>query len=151
MEQKMALLSDNDWSEGLDHVSTSLKPDLSAVESTRTIVVASISESIRGMVAWILEDAGYNCIQASDKSELNAVLESKAVMLGIIDAGSPEFEIPPVISSEPPRLILLLENGQIPRESWKYSNVFSIVLKPFSAGQILSSVASAFPDSRAIL
>lgn len=151
MEQKMAFLSDNDWSECLDYASTSPKYDLSGVENTGIIVVASVSESIRGMVAWIIEDAGHKCIQASDASQLNAILESKPVVLAIIDVVSPEFEKPPVVSSEPPRIILLLENGQIPGESWKFSNVFSLVIKPFSAGQILSSVASALPASRLIL
>lgn len=147
----MALLSANGC-EGPDYASTSQGYDFSGLKADGMIVVASESESIRGIVAWILEDAGHKCMQASDASQLVAAIESKPVVLAVVDAASPEFEMPPTISStSSPRIILLLENGQVPRKSWKFSNVASLVIKPFSASQILSSVASALSTNRLIL
>jgi CheY-like chemotaxis protein len=115
-----------------------------------TLLVVDDEPTVRQLVARMLEHGGYEAIEASGPAAALATLERDAARIrgAVIDIMLPEMggrELAAAIASRWPHVRLLYMTGfPPPDDEWTPA---PLMLKPFSAGELMARVALALATS----
>jgi two-component system chemotaxis response regulator CheY len=120
-----------------------------ATQNSRVILAVDDSASMRQMVRFTLESAGYRVVQAVDGIEALDYAKSSAVDLVLTDVNMPRMdgitlvrELRGLSSYKfTPMLVLTTESGQDTKQRGKQAGATGWIVKPFSPEQLLSTIA----------
>ena len=115
----------------------------------KTILAVDDSASIRQMVRFTLEGAGYKVVQAVDGVEALDFARHSAVDLVLTDINMPRMdgitlvrELRGLSSYKfTPMLVLTTESGQDTKQRGRQAGATGWIVKPFSPEQLLSTIA----------
>ena len=115
---------------------------------SRTILITDDSESIRELVGFTLESAGYHVIKGADGAEAQRLLDGREVDLVITDLNMPNVDgiqfIRSVRATEQygtvPIIMLTTESARSSMEEAVAAGVTAWVVKPFEAEGLLATV-----------
>jgi Response regulators consisting of a CheY-like receiver domain and a winged-helix DNA-binding domain len=117
--------------------------------AARTILAVDDSASMRQMVRFTLEGAGYNVVQAADGVEALELAKSTAADLVLTDVNMPRMdgltlvrELRALSSYKfTPMLVLTTESGQETKQRGKQAGATGWIVKPFNPEQLLATIA----------
>jgi two-component system chemotaxis response regulator CheY len=131
-----------------------LSPDLSpeakmSQAAAQTILAVDDSASMRQMVRFTLEGAGYKVVQASDGMEALEFARTGPVDLVLTDVNMPRMdgltlvrELRALHSYKfTPMLVLTTESGQETKQRGKQAGATGWIVKPFNPEQLLATIA----------
>ena len=115
----------------------------------KTILTVDDSTSMRQMVRFTLEGAGYNVIQAADGNEALEVARTRPVYLVLTDVNMPGMDgitLVRELRSLPtykftPMLVLTTESGAETKQRGKQAGATGWIVKPFNPEQLLATIA----------
>jgi two-component system, chemotaxis family, chemotaxis protein CheY len=115
----------------------------------RTILAVDDSASMRQMVRYTLEGAGYNVVQAADGVEALDFAKGSGVDLVLTDVNMPRMDgitLVRELRSLPsykftPMLVLTTESGQETKQRGKQAGATGWIVKPFNPDQLLATIA----------
>jgi two-component system, chemotaxis family, chemotaxis protein CheY len=121
----------------------------SASQSSRVILAVDDSASMRQMVRFTLESAGYRVVQAVDGVEALDYAKNSAVDLVLTDVNMPRMDGITLVRELrglstykfTPMLVLTTESGQDTKQRGKQAGATGWIVKPFSPEQLLSTIA----------
>lgn len=113
------------------------------------ILAVDDSASMRQMVRFTLEAAGYTVLQASDGVEALELARSKCADLVLTDVNMPRMDgltlVRELRSLESykfvPMLVLTTESGQDTKARGKQAGATGWIVKPFNPEQLLATIA----------
>ncbi len=114
---------------------------------TKTIMTVDDSRSIRQMVSFTLQQAGYNVVEAEDGKDAFSKLNGQVNMV-LTDLNMPNMdgiELIRAIRSEPqykfmPLIMLTTESQVSKKQEGKAAGATGWIIKPFSPEQLLAVV-----------
>ena len=120
-----------------------------ASQNSRVILAVDDSASMRQMVRFTLESAGYRVVQAVDGIEALDFAKSSAVDLVLTDVNMPRMDGITLVRELrglstykfTPMLVLTTESGQDTKLRGKQAGATGWIVKPFSPEQLLSTIA----------
>ena len=120
---------------------------MSAV-SPRTILAVDDSASMRQMVCYTLEGAGYKVVQAADGVEALEFARTDTVDLVLTDVNMPRMDGISLVRELRtlhsykfvPMLVLTTESGQETKQRGKQAGATGWIVKPFNPEQLLSTI-----------
>jgi two-component system, chemotaxis family, chemotaxis protein CheY len=120
-----------------------------ASQSSRVILAVDDSASMRQMVRFTLESAGYRVVQAVDGIEALDFAKTSAVDLVLTDVNMPRMDGITLVRELrglstykfTPVLVLTTESGQDTKQRGKQAGATGWIVKPFSPEQLLSTIA----------
>jgi two-component system chemotaxis response regulator CheY len=115
----------------------------------RVILAVDDSASMRQMVRFTLESAGYKVVQAIDGVEALDYAKRSAVDLVLTDVNMPRMDGITLVRELrglstykfTPMLVLTTESGQDTKQRGKQAGATGWIVKPFSPEQLLSTIA----------
>lgn len=115
----------------------------------QTILAVDDSASMRQMVRYTLEGAGYKVLQASDGIEALELAKNGTADLVLTDVNMPRMdgielvrELRALSSYKfVPMLVLTTESGQETKMRGKQAGATGWIVKPFNPGQLLATIA----------
>lgn len=115
----------------------------------QTILAVDDSASMRQMVRYTLEGAGYKVVQAADGVEALEFARSDTVDLVLTDVNMPRMDGIELVRELRaldsykfvPMLVLTTESGQDTKQRGKQAGATGWIVKPFSPEQLLSTIA----------
>jgi two-component system chemotaxis response regulator CheY len=118
----------------------------SASQNSRVILAVDDSASMRQMVRFTLESAGYRVVQAVDGIEALDYAKTSAVDLVLTDVNMPRMDGITLVRELStykftPMLVLTTESGQDTKQRGKQAGATGWIVKPFSPEQLLSTIA----------
>jgi len=121
----------------------------SASQNSRVILAVDDSASMRQMVRFTLESAGYRVVQAVDGIEALDYAKNSAVDLVLTDVNMPRMDGITLVRELrglstyrfTPMLVLTTESGQDTKQRGKQAGATGWIVKPFSPEQLLSTIA----------
>jgi two-component system chemotaxis response regulator CheY len=113
------------------------------------ILAVDDSASMRQMVRFTLESAGYQVVQAVDGVEALDFAKRSAVDLVLTDVNMPRMDGITLVRELrglnsykfTPMLVLTTESGQDTKQRGKQAGATGWIVKPFSPEQLLSTIA----------
>jgi two-component system chemotaxis response regulator CheY len=113
------------------------------------ILAVDDSASMRQMVRFTLESAGYRVVQAVDGIEALDFAKTSAVDLVLTDVNMPRMDGITLVRELrglstykfTPVLVLTTESGQDTKQRGKQAGATGWIVKPFSPEQLLSTIA----------
>lgn len=116
--------------------------------SSKTIMTVDDSKSVRQMVAFALEGAGYDVVEAGDGQEAIGKLSGSAVDMVITDLNMPEIDGIELIrwvrkndsTRFVPVVMLTTESQEDMKSQGKEAGATAWVVKPFKPEQLLNVV-----------
>jgi two-component system chemotaxis response regulator CheY len=113
------------------------------------ILAVDDSASMRQMVRFTLESAGYRVVQAVDGVEALDYAKNSAVDLVLTDVNMPRMDGITLVRELrglstykfTPMLVLTTESGQDTKQRGKQAGATGWIVKPFSPEQLLSTIA----------
>src|SRR4029453_4139718 len=126
----------------------------SASQNSRVILAVDDSASMRQMVRFTLESAGYRVVQAVDGVEALDYAKNSAVDLVLTDVNMPRMDGITLVRELrglstykfTPMLVLTTESGQDTKQRGKQAGATGWIVKPFSPEQLLSTIARGLGD-----
>jgi len=120
-----------------------------AVVSNQTILAVDDSASMRQMVCYTLQGAGYTVVQAADGVEALDFARDREVDLVLTDVNMPRMdgitlvrELRAIHSYRyTPVLVLTTESGQEVRQRGKHAGATGWIVKPFNPELLLKTIA----------
>jgi two-component system, chemotaxis family, chemotaxis protein CheY len=117
--------------------------------SSQTILAVDDSASMRQMVRYTLEGAGYKVVQASDGVEALEFAKSGAADLVLTDVNMPRMDGIELVRELRtlnsykfvPMLVLTTESGQETKMRGKQAGATGWIVKPFNPEQLLATIA----------
>jgi two-component system, chemotaxis family, chemotaxis protein CheY len=117
--------------------------------SNRVILAVDDSASMRQMVRFTLESAGYKVVQAIDGIEALDFAKDNPVDLVLTDVNMPRMDGITLVRELrglsaykfTPMLVLTTESGQDTKQRGKQAGATGWIVKPFSPEQLLSTIA----------
>ena len=117
--------------------------------AAQTILAVDDSASMRQMVRFTLEGAGFKVVQASDGVEALEFARTGAVDLVLTDVNMPRMdgltlvrELRALQSYKfTPMLVLTTESGQETKQRGKQAGATGWIVKPFNPEQLLATIA----------
>jgi two-component system, chemotaxis family, chemotaxis protein CheY len=115
----------------------------------RTILAVDDSASMRQMVRYTLEGAGYNVVQAADGVEALDFAKGSGVDLVLTDVNMPRMDGITLVRELrglpsykfTPMLVLTTESGQETKQRGKQAGATGWIVKPFNPDQLLATIA----------
>jgi two-component system chemotaxis response regulator CheY len=115
----------------------------------RTALIVDDSASIRAMLAFTLQEAGYAVLQADDGQNATKVLDGRKIDLVITDLNMPRmdgFGLIKHIRAQPayrfiPILMLTTVSNEDRKAEGKKTGATAWLVKPFDPGQLMAVVA----------
>jgi two-component system, chemotaxis family, chemotaxis protein CheY len=115
----------------------------------QVILAVDDSASMRQMVRYTLEGAGYKVIQAADGVEALELAKSRPADLVLTDVNMPRMdgltlvrELRSLQSYKfTPMLVLTTESGQETKQRGKQAGATGWIVKPFNPEQLLATIA----------
>lgn len=120
-----------------------------ANQQNRVILAVDDSASMRQMVRFTLEGAGYRVVQAADGVEALEFAKGSPVDLVLTDVNMPRMDGITLVRELrglstykfTPMLVLTTESGQDTKQRGKQAGATGWIVKPFSPEQLLSTIA----------
>jgi two-component system, chemotaxis family, chemotaxis protein CheY len=120
-----------------------------ASHNNRVILAVDDSASMRQMVRFTLESAGYRVVQAVDGVDALDFARGSAVDLVLTDVNMPRMDgitlVRELRGLAPykftPMLVLTTESGQDTKQRGKQAGATGWIVKPFSPEQLLATIA----------
>lgn len=120
-----------------------------ANQQNRVILAVDDSASLRQMVRFTLEGAGYKVVQAADGVEALEFARGSTVDLVLTDVNMPRMDGITLVRELrglntykfTPMLVLTTESGQDTKQRGKQAGATGWIVKPFSPEQLLSTIA----------
>lgn len=120
-----------------------------ANQQNRVILAVDDSASLRQMVRFTLEGAGYRVVQAADGVEALEFAKGSPVDLVLTDVNMPRMDGITLVRELrglntykfTPMLVLTTESGQDTKQRGKQAGATGWIVKPFSPEQLLSTIA----------
>lgn len=117
--------------------------------SRRTVLAVDDSASMRQMVRYTLEGAGYRVVQAADGMEALDFARSSGVDLVLTDVNMPRMDGITLVRAlramlaykYTPMLVLTTESGQETRQRGKQAGATGWIVKPFDPELLLKTIA----------
>lgn len=117
--------------------------------ASQTILAVDDSASMRQMVRYTLEGAGYKVVQAADGIEALEFAKSSPADLVLTDVNMPRMdgltlvrELRGLSSYKfTPMLVLTTESGQDTKQRGKQAGATGWIVKPFNPEQLLATIA----------
>jgi two-component system, chemotaxis family, chemotaxis protein CheY len=117
--------------------------------SARVILAVDDSASMRQMVRYTLEGAGYEVVQAADGVEALDFAKTRGVDLVLTDVNMPRMDGITLVRELralgtykfTPMLVLTTESGQDTKQRGKQAGATGWIVKPFNPEQLLSTIA----------
>jgi len=115
----------------------------------QSILAVDDSASMRQMVRFTLEGAGYKVVQAADGNEALELARTQAVDLVLTDVNMPgmdgitlvrELRTLPAYKFTP-MLVLTTESGAETKQRGKQAGATGWIVKPFNPDQLLATIA----------
>lgn len=114
----------------------------------RTILAVDDSASMRQMVRYTLESAGYKVVQAADGVEALEFARSDTVDLVLTDVNMPRMDGISLVRELRtlhsykfiPMLVLTTESGQETKQRGKQAGATGWIVKPFNPEQLLATI-----------
>jgi len=119
-----------------------------SVASPRTILAVDDSASMRQMVRYTLEGAGYKVVQAADGVEALEFARTDTVDLVLTDVNMPRMDGISLVRELRtldsykfvPMLVLTTESGQETKQRGKQAGATGWIVKPFNPEQLLATI-----------
>jgi len=119
-----------------------------SVASPRTILAVDDSASMRQMVRYTLEGAGYKVVQAADGVEALEFARTGTVDLVLTDVNMPRMDGISLVRELRtlhsykfvPMLVLTAESGQETKQRGKQAGATGWIVKPFNPEQLLATI-----------
>jgi len=116
--------------------------------SPRTILAVDDSASMRQMVRYTLEGAGYKVVQAADGVEALEFARTDTVDLVLTDVNMPRMDGISLVRELRtlhsykfvPMLVLTTESGQETKQRGKQAGATGWIVKPFNPEQLLATI-----------
>lgn len=120
-----------------------------ASASAQVILAVDDSASMRQMVRFTLEGAGYEVVQAVDGVEALDFARTRGVDLVLTDVNMPRMDGITLVKELrtlgtykfTPMLVLTTESGQETKQRGKQAGATGWIVKPFNPEQLLSTIA----------
>jgi two-component system chemotaxis response regulator CheY len=117
--------------------------------SARVILAVDDSASMRQMVRFTLEGAGYEVVQAADGVEALDFAKTRGVDLVLTDVNMPRMDGITLVKELralstykfTPMLVLTTESGQETKQRGKQAGATGWIVKPFNPEQLLNTIA----------
>lgn len=117
--------------------------------ASRTILTVDDSASMRQMVRYTLEGAGYTVVQAADGVEALELAKASTADLVLTDVNMPRMDgialVRELRSLEAyrytPVLVLTTESGQETKQRGREAGATGWIVKPFNPEQLLATIA----------
>jgi two-component system chemotaxis response regulator CheY len=117
--------------------------------SAQVILAVDDSASMRQMVRFTLEGAGYEVVQAADGIEALDFAKTRGVDLVLTDVNMPRMDGITLVKELralstykfTPMLVLTTESGQETKQRGKQAGATGWIVKPFNPEQLLSTIA----------
>jgi two-component system chemotaxis response regulator CheY len=117
--------------------------------SSQVILAVDDSASMRQMVRYTLEGAGYEVVQASDGVEALDFAKTRGVDLVLTDVNMPRMDGITLVKELraldsykfTPMLVLTTESGQETKMRGKQAGATGWIVKPFNPEQLLATIA----------
>lgn len=118
-------------------------------ESAQVILAVDDSASMRQMVRYTLEGAGYKVVQASDGVEALEYAKQCGADLVLTDVNMPRMDGITLVKELrnlasyrlTPMLVLTTESGQDTKQRGKEAGATGWIVKPFNPEQLLATIA----------
>lgn len=115
----------------------------------QVILAVDDSASMRQMVRYTLEGAGYQVIQAADGVEALELAKSRSADLVLTDVNMPRMDGLTLVRELrglqsykfTPMLVLTTESGQETKQRGKQAGATGWIVKPFNPEQLLATIA----------
>lgn len=115
----------------------------------QVILAVDDSPSMRQMVRYTLEGAGYQVIQAADGIEALELAKSRSADLVLTDVNMPRMDGLTLVRELrglqsykfTPMLVLTTESGQETKQRGKQAGATGWIVKPFNPEQLLATIA----------
>jgi two-component system chemotaxis response regulator CheY len=115
----------------------------------QTILAVDDSASMRQMVRYTLESAGYTVVQAADGVEALELAKAKPADLVLTDVNMPRMDGLTLVRELralstykfTPMLVLTTESGQDTKQRGKQAGATGWIVKPFNPEQLLATIA----------
>ena len=115
----------------------------------QTILAVDDSASMRQMVRYTLEGAGYKVVQAGDGVEALEFAKTSAADLVLTDVNMPRMDGLTLVRELraldayrfTPMLVLTTESGQDTKQRGKQAGATGWIVKPFNPEQLLATIA----------
>jgi two-component system chemotaxis response regulator CheY len=119
------------------------------VAASQTILAVDDSASMRQMVRYTLEGAGYKVVQAADGVEALEFAKTGAADLVLTDVNMPRMDGIELVRELRalheykfvPMLVLTTESGQETKMRGKQAGATGWIVKPFNPEQLLATIA----------
>jgi two-component system chemotaxis response regulator CheY len=117
--------------------------------ANQVILAVDDSASMRQMVKYTLEGAGYQVVQASDGVEALDFAKTRGVDLVLTDVNMPRMDGITLVKELrgldsyrlTPMLVLTTESGQDTKQRGKQAGATGWIVKPFNPEQLLATIA----------
>lgn len=117
--------------------------------AAQVILAVDDSASMRQMVRYTLEGAGYRVVQAADGIEALEFAKSHGVDLVLTDVNMPRMDGITLVRALrtldtyrlTPMLVLTTESGQDTKQRGKEAGATGWIVKPFNPDQLLATIA----------
>jgi len=117
--------------------------------SQQVILAVDDSASMRQMVRYTLEAAGYEVLQAADGVEALDLAKTRAADLVLTDVNMPRMDGITLVRELralesyrfTPMLVLTTESGQDTKQRGKQAGATGWIVKPFNPEQLLATIA----------
>lgn len=114
----------------------------------QSVLAVDDSASIRGLVSYVLEQAGYEVVVAEDGQEALSYARSNSVDLVLTDINMPNLDGIGLIKGLRrlphykfvPLLVLTTESGTDKKMEGKAAGATGWIVKPFDPGQLVSTI-----------
>ncbi len=121
---------------------------------TKTIMVVDDSSSVRQMMAFTLENAGYDVVEAEDGQDALKKLNSSPVNMIVTDLNMPNvngFDLIRSIRSKPeykyiPIVVLTTESHDEKKQESKEAGATGWITKPFKPDQLIGVINKVMPQ-----
>lgn len=118
-------------------------------QTPQTILAVDDSASMRQMVRYTLEGAGYKVVQAADGVEALDFARTSSVDLVLTDVNMPRMDGIALVRElraidtykYTPMLVLTTESGQDTKQRGKRAGATGWIVKPFNPEQLLMTIA----------
>ena len=117
--------------------------------SSQVILAVDDSASMRQMVRYTLEGAGYEVVQAADGVEALDLAKTRGVDLVLTDVNMPRMDGITLVKELrgldsykfTPMLVLTTESGPETKQRGKQAGATGWIVKPFNPDQLLATIA----------
>jgi len=117
--------------------------------ASKSILAVDDSASMRQMVRYTLEGAGYEVVQAADGVEALDLAKTRGVDLVLTDVNMPRMDGITLVKELrgldtykfTPMLVLTTESGPETKQRGKQAGATGWIVKPFNPDQLLATIA----------